>query len=60
MSRTLWGVENFEEITVRHSKFAARRFAHEAASALTSFADSSPHGGINNMHKFSKTENFCL
>jgi hypothetical protein len=26
----------------RHSKFAAQRFAHEAAPALTSFADSSP------------------
>jgi len=36
------GVENFEEITIRHSKFAAQRFAHEAAPALTSFANSSP------------------
>jgi hypothetical protein len=42
MNRNLWGVENFEEITIRHSKFAAQRFAHEAASALTSFANSSP------------------
>jgi hypothetical protein len=42
MNRNLWGVENFEEITIRHSKFAAQRFAHEAAPALTSFADSSP------------------
>ena len=41
MNRNLWGVENFEEITIRHSKFAAQRFAHEAAPALTSFADSS-------------------
>ena len=39
--RNLWGVENFEEITIRHSKFAAQRFAHEAAPALTSFANSS-------------------
>src|SRR5216684_977891 len=31
MNRNLWGVENFEEITIRHSKFAAQRFAHEAA-----------------------------
>ena len=30
------------EITIRHSKFAAQRFAHEAARALTSFANSSP------------------
>jgi hypothetical protein len=42
MNRNLWGVENFEEITIRHSKFAASRFAHEAAPALTRFADSSP------------------
>jgi hypothetical protein len=41
-NRCLWGVENFEEITIRHSKFAASRFAHEAAPALTSFANSSP------------------
>jgi len=41
MNRNLWGVESFEEIKVRHSKFAANRFAHEAAPALESFADSS-------------------
>ncbi|WP_234053400.1 MULTISPECIES: DUF932 domain-containing protein [unclassified Xanthobacter] len=42
MNRNLWGVEGFEEITIRHSKFAAQRFAHEAAPALTRFAQSSP------------------
>jgi hypothetical protein len=41
-NRNLWGVEGFEEISIRHSKFAAQRFAHEAAPALTSFANSSP------------------
>ncbi len=41
-NRNLWGTENFEEITIRHSKFAAQRFAHEAAPALTNFANSSP------------------
>jgi len=46
MNRNLWGVENFEEISIRHSKFAANRFAHEAAPALTQFADSSPLGFI--------------
>jgi hypothetical protein len=49
MNRNLWGVENFEQITIRHSKFAAQRFAHEAAPALTRFANSSPAafvGGI--------------
>ena len=42
MNRNLWGVEDFQEISIRHSKFAAQRFAHEAAPALTSFANSSP------------------
>ncbi len=46
MNRNLWGVEQFEEISIRHSKFAANRFAHEAAPALTQFADSSPGGFI--------------
>lgn len=41
-NRNLWGVEGFEEISIRHSKFAAQRFAHEATPALTSFANSSP------------------
>lgn len=46
MNRNLWGVENFEEINIRHSKFAANRFAHEAAPALEHFADSSPQGFV--------------
>lgn len=29
------GVEDFQEIRIRHSKYAASRFAHEAAPALT-------------------------
>ncbi|PDV86114.1 DUF932 domain-containing protein [Rhizobium sp. H4] len=41
-NRNIWGSENFQEISIRHSKFAADRFAHEAAPALTSFANSSP------------------
>jgi hypothetical protein len=41
-NRNLWGVEDFEEITIRHSKHAAARFAHEAAPALLNFANSSP------------------
>jgi hypothetical protein len=46
-NRNLWGVEDFEEITIRHSKYAASRFAHEAAPALTHFADSSPTPFVN-------------
>jgi len=41
-NRNLWGVEGFEEIAIRHSKFAPARFAQEAAPALTRFAESSP------------------
>ncbi|MCQ9157139.1 DUF932 domain-containing protein, partial [Acidomonas methanolica] len=46
-NRNLWGVEDFEEITIRHSKYAASRFAHEAAPALTRFANSSPMTFVN-------------
>jgi hypothetical protein len=41
-NRNLWGVEGFEEITIRHSKYAANRFALQAAPALERFALSSP------------------
>ena len=33
MNRNIWGAEGFEEISIRHSKFAAHRFAHQAAVA---------------------------
>ncbi|WP_454798408.1 DUF932 domain-containing protein [Novosphingobium lindaniclasticum] len=46
MNRNLWGVENFEEINIRHSKFAANRFAEHAAPALSRFAGSSPRSFI--------------
>ena len=46
-NRNLWGVEDFEEITIRHSKYAANRFAHEAAPALLNFANSSPLPFVN-------------
>ena len=45
-NRNLGGTENFEEISIRHSKFAAQRFAHEAAPALTNFANSSPEAFV--------------
>ena len=50
-NRNLWGVEDFEEITIRHSKYAASRFAHEAAPALTRFADSSPQPFVNGIRQ---------
>lgn len=46
-NRNLWGVEQFEEITIRHSKYAANRFAHEAAPALQNFANSSASPFVN-------------
>jgi hypothetical protein len=42
MNRNIWGAEGFEEISIRHSKFAGNRFAHQAAPALERFANSSP------------------
>ncbi len=41
-NRNLWGVEDFQEVTLRHSKYVANRFAHEAAPALEAFANASP------------------
>ena len=52
MNRNLWGVENFEEIIIRHSKFAAQRFAHEAAPALT-FRPRGPCSSQRGFERFS-------
>ncbi|CAM5326938.1 hypothetical protein ATER59S_00215 [Aquamicrobium terrae] len=46
-NRNLWGVEDFQEITIRHSKYAASRFALEAEPALIQFAESSPIPFVN-------------
>ena len=40
-NRILWGVEAFEEMTMRHSKYAPMRFIEEARPALESFANGS-------------------
>ncbi|MCU0731061.1 MAG: DUF932 domain-containing protein [Hyphomonas sp.] len=48
-NRNIWGVEDFQEITIRHSKYAASRFAHEATPALENFARSSPAPFLNVM-----------
>lgn len=50
-NRNLWGVEDFQEISIRHSKYAASRFAHEAAPALLNFANSSPQPFINGIRQ---------
>jgi hypothetical protein len=46
-NRNLWGVEDFQEIVIRHSKYASDRFARDAAPALTRFAESSPMPFVN-------------
>jgi hypothetical protein len=48
-NRNLWGVEDFQEIVIRHSKYASDRFAREAAPALTRFANSSPQPFITSI-----------
>jgi len=40
-NRILWGVEGYQEITLRHSKNAPMRFAGEVGPALASFAQQS-------------------
>ena len=47
MNRNLWGVENFQEIKIRHTKFAPDRFAYEAAPALQSFAHGATHNFLD-------------
>lgn len=50
MNRNLWGVEGFEELTIRHSKNAPDRFMAEAAPALLRYTNASTAGvvgGIN-------------
>ena len=39
-NRNLWGVEGFQEISMRHSKFAPERFIREAMPALNTYANS--------------------
>jgi hypothetical protein len=40
-NRILWGVEAFEELEMRHTKYAPSRFIEEATPALVSFANGS-------------------
>lgn len=44
-NRILWGVEDFEEIKIRHSKFAPDKWAGEMDPALASYSNAST-GGI--------------
>ncbi|MHC5307761.1 DUF932 domain-containing protein [Bartonella sp. LJL80] len=49
-NRCLWGIEDFQEIKIRHSKFAASRFAYEAAPAIENFANSSAIPFVNGIN----------
>lgn len=40
-NRILWGVENFQELTIRHTKAGPARFIEECRPALESFANGS-------------------
>ncbi len=46
-NRNLWGVEDFQEITIRHSKYAPPALRMRRRPALTRFANSSPQGFVN-------------
>lgn len=43
-NRIVWGAENIEEISIRHSASAPDRFVEELAPALQAYADSSVKG----------------
>ena len=49
-NRNLWGVEDFDELKIRHTRFAPDRFARDAEPALISYSKSDPTkllAGIN-------------
>ncbi|WP_245423442.1 DUF932 domain-containing protein [Rhizobium subbaraonis] len=50
-NRIMWGVEGFEEITMRHSKHAPSRFMEQARPALKSFADGSARKLVEGVEK---------
>ena len=50
-NRNLWGVENFQELIMRHSKYAPARFIEEARPALRSFAEGSSQKLIDGVQK---------
>lgn len=41
MNRNLWGVEDFEEITIRHSRLAPDRWLQQCVPALNAYANGS-------------------
>jgi hypothetical protein len=41
MNRCIWGGEQFQSISIRHSKFAPEKFANEAVPQIAAFANAS-------------------
>lgn len=50
-NRIMWGVEAFEELEMRHTKYAPGRFIEEAMPALRSFAEGSTTKLIDGVNK---------
>lgn len=50
-NRILWGVENFQEVAMRHSRYAPDRFLEEARPALESYAQGSSQTLIEGVKK---------
>lgn len=50
-NRILWGVERFEEITMRHTKLAPSRFVEQARPALNSFANGTAKALLEGVQK---------
>ena len=50
-NRILWGVERFEEITMRHTKLAPSRFVEQARPALNSYANGSVKALLEGIQK---------
>jgi hypothetical protein len=51
MNRNLWGVEGFEELSIRHSKNAPTRFIMEAEPALNSYASGDTKRLVDGVNK---------
>lgn len=54
-NRNIFGMEEFQELKIRHSKFAGSRFAYEASPALERFARSSPASFITGVKNARET-----
>ena len=50
-NRIMWGVEGFEELSIRHTRLAPDRFIHQAEPALRSFANGSSMKLIEGVEK---------